>query len=121
MREDAGGDAGIVVGGLAGFGADGAEFHFEGVAEFETARDAHGRRFEEVAARAGDLPALQIVRFGAAGERGWGEPSTVPGTGNFSPVPGLLVPKLAAGRMRDLADVDEIREASGTTGPQEAP
>ena len=82
MREDAGGVPGggaggeIVVGGLAAFGADGGEFHFEGVAEFETARDAQGRRFEEVAgigqevaARAGDLPALQIVRFGAAGEQ----------------------------------------------------
>ena len=48
MGEDAGGvpgggasgDGEIVVGGLAAFAADGGEFLFEGVAEFEAARGA---------------------------------------------------------------------------------
>ena len=32
----------------------------------------------------------------------------------------LIVSKLAAGRMRDLADVEEIREAAESSGPQDA-
>jgi hypothetical protein len=68
------------------------------------------------------LPGIDGVDFDAAWER---RVEGVIDTGSglrafFISKDDLIASKLAAGRLRDLADVEEIREATETEGPQSA-
>lgn len=68
------------------------------------------------------LPGIDGVDFDAAWEKrveGVLDPQSGL-TGFFISKDDLIASKLAAGRMRDLADVEEIREATGNAGPQSA-
>jgi hypothetical protein len=68
------------------------------------------------------LPGIDGVDFDAAWERrveGVIDPQSGL-TGFFISKDDLIASKFAAGRLRDLADVEDIREATESQGPQDA-